>query len=852
MLREWGVAEDRLEPALKSLLRVPQNLRLFESIAAKFGDRLVRTAYELHQAYLDEVVRRAPALGDEAMTALQRLAMRLLQERSLSVPSAAFPGSEALKRGLISAGVLIEDSAGAIFFSHQALFDNLAAQAYIAAGTDLATFLRTHPPFPFLRPAVRSFLFHLRANAPDLFRRQVWIAVSAPDIAYHLRRLIAESLAEVVPDDDDWQLINRLFRQQQDLFRRLFWRLEGEAWFRLIVGRWLPALGHTSTDQEWRVLLSSRLMQWMNSFPAEVIGLWRRALDDRWGDPGHLAWDISVQLHNFEGWSAEGVPELLEALARNQADQDLLGPAISRYVAAANRGDDLLWEYIARDVDTNKLHELRFEDSLHCAPHTFHKEEFLQERLTRSDRLLSLATSTVAEWSRLGQRWATACQLADTFLDSTSWNARHTKHEVRHVSALNMLLDGMEHALKSHTEMGSTWWREHEPGLRRDSSLALRYLLIREYQVNPESNIDGIAAQLTDAELLRYGRLEHELGELTGASYHLLPEAVQDAHQRSVLELYAEDGDSDDAAYTSRDRWRYEYLYWIPVIFRLPEVQALVERVQLRLGITQPSPRLYAWGGTVGSPIPLDNLLALKDESLFRLLRYYDGYKAHSSHPSDFGKGGRGMVEGVLRQAATHDPVRYLSLLPALETQALAAAYATQVVLGAASHLHYRFGNTQPPQDWQSVTPEPDGHRLALTLLGLLERSEALWENPRDVVHVLGACGEVLRDIDAAERMITLLFRLQHHADPAEDRQEQACREDEDSVSNVLMATAFNSVRGQAAGAATALCIQLLENDPEREPPPLLLPCTDAGRIALKRDRYLGATYDASISLWAP
>jgi hypothetical protein len=88
---------------------------------------------------------------------------------------------------------LIEGKSGSLSFSHQTLLDNLAVYSSLARGEDLAGFIKSHPPFPFLRPAVRAFVFYLRAHAPERFSRQVWAVLADENIAYHIRRLIAES-----------------------------------------------------------------------------------------------------------------------------------------------------------------------------------------------------------------------------------------------------------------------------------------------------------------------------------------------------------------------------------------------------------------------------------------------------------------------------------------------------------------------------------------------------------------------------------------------------------------------------------------------------------------------------------
>ena len=215
----------------------------------------------------------------------------------------------------------------------------------------------------------------------------------------------------------------------------------------------------------------------------------------------------------------------------------------------------------------------------------------------------------------------------------------------------------------------------------------------------------------------------------------------------------------------------YDYLVWIPTIFRLPLSQDFVERFQPQFGAYLPEPHIHSWGGFVGSPVPLETFIKLNDADLLRLFNYYNNYNSHSSHPADFNKGGRDMVERVLGEAAAINPIRYLALLPTLERQELRSGYTISLLEGIANHLRYRFGRLQPPQGWQPTEPMPDGATLARSLLNLIEGRPDLWKDGHAVARLLEACCEVLDDHDSAERLVFQLFRLLRHPDPEEERQ---------------------------------------------------------------------------------
>lgn len=113
-------------------------------------------------------------------------------------------------------------------------------RASFAKGQSFADFILAHPPFPFIRPFVRAFLFNLRIFGSDDFANQVWAVISDRNIAYHIRRLVVESLSEMDPTEKDWPLIRRIFHHQSDLFNRLLIRVQDESWFSLLFDKWLP------------------------------------------------------------------------------------------------------------------------------------------------------------------------------------------------------------------------------------------------------------------------------------------------------------------------------------------------------------------------------------------------------------------------------------------------------------------------------------------------------------------------------------------------------------------------------------------------------------------------------------
>jgi hypothetical protein len=795
------------------VLQVPQNLRIYEKLA-KLGKVLQpASGYELYDSFLEEVVAKNPRLGGEALVALQQMAEHLMHQRSQSCRKVAFGANEDVVRELISQEVLLETSVGVLAFSHQTLADCLIVRANLAKNRTLAQFILAHPQLPFIRPAVRAFFFFLRAHELGDFRRQVWQVLSHDEIAYHVKRLICESFAEIEPVEEDWRLLRRIFQNYPDLFRRLLSRVAGNAWFDILKQHWLPEVQTSQNREDWLRQFCWQLSVWANQYPTDVIALWREAIASPWADRQSLIGVICSGLDTFEAWNTEGVRELLETLVEYAGtERDFLGNTLSRWVQATNSGDDLLWRYITRNVSVEDVRSGNLCDQLSCQPHEFHQENFLAERLSQSDDLLTLVLNDLERWSGNSAAEYGENGLRSEFLYHTSWKFRHNQQDIYHVDSLTVLLDGSESALKHHSRQNKAWWQTNEPRLRATQEEGIRYLVIQAYKEHIGANIPGIESQLQDEELFLWSKLSYELGELIQMAYPHISEAVQIANQALLLSLHAAQvREIEGLPAWAYYREVYNRLIWIPCIFRIPDTQSLIDTWQGYFGYHHPSPDIHTWGGLVMSPLSSKDLLKLSDNALFRLLHYYEGCPGR-----DYGDlvGGFSEVKSVISDACSLHPTRFFALFTRFIEENLHPEYVHAVIEGIANHLRYRFGNVRPAEadKWEPVTPLPEGKTLAVALLNWLERYPIIWEDGRTVSQALEACCDVLDDPESAERLTLLLFWLR--------AKEPNGRHITSNEKN-LVSVAINSIRGVAAKSGMKLCNRLLDKG---QPLPELLP----------------------------
>ena len=812
-LQKWGIEPSKVSPELRELLQIPQNLSLYGKLAKLDLELQPTSAYELCNCFLEETVVRNSALGESAIAALQSMADSLMEQRIQQCSKTVFKASEDVVRQLISQEILLQprSSLNSLRFSHQTLADCLVVRSNLAAGKTLADFILAHPQLPYIRPAVRTFFFFLRTQEAKVFRKQVWQVINHDNIAYHVKRLICESFAEITPYDEDWDLLRRTFQQHPDLFQRLFWQVRGEVWFEMLCHHWLPEAKLVEDSESWLRSFVHHLQEWANLYPREVISLWREAIDRQWAEKQNLLRLIQSNLmYSYEAWDIEGIRELLEILVEEIEPKDYMGNVLSKWICATNSGDDLLWKYITKDLQDTAVEDLQYGDlnrKLRCSVSDFRHENFLKERLCRSDLLLTLVLESIKQWKERDDNK----YLLTLFLYDTSWKLRHSSPAMIHsADNLTQLLHNLEKAFKHRAINNDSWWQKNEPHLRSSDDDVIRYFLIQAYKENIEANISGVEFQLLDEKLLNGSNLRDELGELMKIACPLISQKVKIKNQQVILSWIPTE-DNDEKPYWIKIC--YDYLIWIPTIFRTLETQSFIKRWQGSFGYTQPFFREHSRGGWVAPPLSPEELLQFSEEEILRLLKYY----RQNPTGNRFDRilvGGLDSVLRVLVKASSLHPQKFFALFTRFITENLHPDFLVSIVEGISDYLKYRFGNLRPSTEWNPIEPLPDGKDVAFQLLNLLERYDIIWSNRDAVAKAIRACSYVIEDLESAERITLLLFWLRNR-----DLRHGTNRPT--NINDDLLTKAINSVRGVASGAAIILCNRLLEQE---KPIPELLP----------------------------
>ncbi len=812
ILERWGVDVDGLDPGLVQLLRVPGRLWLYGQVLRDGPVERVASVYELHDRYL-ESVRREPGWGDQTPALLARVADRMQRRRTLEVSRGEVDAPVDVLHGLLSRGVLIETER-AYAFGHQELLDVVAVRAAQREGVGLREFVAARPALPFIRPTVRVFLHVLRSESPAQFRREVGAFVSDTEIAYHLRRLVAETMAEVRPDDDDLPIVLRLMTEHGDLFERFLQRAGAEAWLGSVVDGLLPAARRSGEPERWTDRLLRHLAVWAGVRPDIVLPTWRRALDEGWPGTDDLSWTVASGLETaLRNAERERVPwddaewllrRLLDGPAVADPSVHAVGPAVQAWVEAGG-GDDVLLEYLAlegtmgerRGGLDQRVRSLRRREGPSEIP-----TSFLTARMVASDDVIDAALAFVLGDAGHERRWM-------GLLNETSWRNRHSRSIMAH-DALHDVLGALEDALAERAAAQDAWWIAHEPEFVTHEDPGVRYLALQAYSRSPEAHVDAVARVLTDPETFQFGDLESEVRELAHAVYPSLSSEAAADHQRIVLALVHDlPPDAEDWRVRVATARAYGHLVWVPRPYRTPEAEAFVESWADAIEGGRPDAEITIAGGVVTPPVSVEDLLGVSDAGVLRVVEHWGTEVTGTGLRMDL-VGGWDQVVSSLRYAAKDAPERALRWLDALLDRRAPDPYLDACVGGLALHLRVRFAGLTVNGSKELPPPVLDGPDLGRRLLRLLELYGEAWIEGHTLADAVEACAAVLDDETSAARLTLLLVRLGRvegspisggHQDP---RLEGA-----------------NTNKGKAATAAVQLATRLSERS---RPLPELLP----------------------------
>jgi hypothetical protein len=810
LLEKFEVDSTTIDHITRELIRNPRELALFVELAQREGSFNVVTSQALAQRYLDTVVQSDPSLGDTAMEAIESIAHAMLQSRTLSIPRQRFSASQIILRQLHSLNVLQSTQDGKLTFGHQTLLDVLVICGAVRRDVSLNEFIQGLPPVPFVRPSIRSFVTQLATGDRREFRKQIR-AVLTGNAAFHIRRLIAESFAQHVPQDDDWPMIRELREKHRDVFQVIYTQCILTEWHHFWLSHLVPALKEMR-DAEGIITHVHRVAQWKNEDAAGIFAFWVETLKLDWLDGNRIAEQLIFHLSDFKIENLPLVAPLLERLlSLPRPEHSFFGHVLARGVSSGIVDDRILWNFIAGDITEDDVMDFHFNKKLHCKPHEFgdKNENFLKQRMVQSTFLLDFAIETVERWSKIksAHYGETRIGYSYGYLSETSYNDDHSQHDQRYLDGERILFDSIEAAILDHAQQHSDWWQQNRERICFNQEGALCYFAVLALTNFPQPNIDLIGSMLCDRNLLEF-QLAYELGTLIQVAFIYLDSQTQDAVMATIQNVW-EEREPDDRTRFWILKQRAQYISAIPRHLRSPEIQSILHSYEMKNGSLIRQPSILSQGDWVVAPFSFEVFLTASDDGVIRLLTHYTGYKR------DFDDdliGGERQVGSQLREASSRYPSRFLRLLVERWGD-ISASFRDDIMNGSATHLSYRYGNLRTNDTWAPVE-EPDAPALANQLLDELERHSAHWQLNRSASKALEACAHVIQDTENAARLVFLAIGF------GGIREKSSIQGD----SIDLITTGINMMSGNIAEALMILANRLQEHGiafPELLPPAL-------------------------------
>lgn len=795
LLNKLNINVTSIDAVTRELIKNPRELALFVELAQKEGSFNVVNSQALARRYLDTIVRANSALGDAAMQAIENIANEMLKSRSLAVPYQRVTASDAMQRQLKSLNVLQETQDGKVTFGHQTLLDVLVISSAIREGITLNAFIQKLPPVPFVRPSIRSFIAQLAMGVRSEFRKQLRTVLTGNE-AFHIRRLVAETFAEQLPQDEDWPLLRDLRKDHHEIFQVIYMQAVSVEWHYFWLKHLLPIL-KDAQDGEMLTAHVYRVSQWKNEDAAGVIALWMEALSLNWVDIDKIANQLSFYIQDFKAEDLSLIAPLLDKLlALPHQEHSFLGLTISRCVEAGSMDDNSLWHYIAGRITEGDVMAYNFDNKLHCQPHEFgnRNDHFLCQRMMQSPPLLNLALESFEQWSRIkSSRYDNvSMRYRNEFLHETSYRNTHNQRDFNHVESESILLDAMEAAILQHAKTHSDWWQHNRDRLSFNQESALRYFAILACTAEPQANIELIGRMLCDRKLLE-SDLQYELGSLLQVAFIHLEASIQDAVMATIQTIYEEHlTEEHESLWVLKNR--ADLIVTIPCHLRSAEAQTILDAYEKTHGDLFRQPSIGMRGGVVSAPFSFEVFLNASDECVLRLLAHYYGYGRGFD---DFLVGGEREVGGQLREGSSRDPTRFLSMLSSHWID-ISKGFRDDIIDGVANYLARRYGNLQVDGTWQPIE-EPDAQILVSSILEELEKHPLHWHLNRSTSEALQACSHIIQDSQNAARLVFLAIEFANH------REESYLKGD--SVD--LLSTGINMKTGHVAEALMIMANKL-------------------------------------------
>ncbi|MGO8998104.1 MAG: hypothetical protein ACLQVI_32695 [Polyangiaceae bacterium] len=202
VLRANGVSPEHFPASTREVLRVPQHLKVFLSLAGS------RDSLQSYQGMLARFWQERVAPNADRVSLARLITKRMEEDEVLAVPVSLADGMAPTLERLQAEGVLrVDGTSRTISFAHQTLFEFARARAF-GEGEDLVAYVKQRQSGIFVRPTLWSALVFLREANRAVYSRDLAALWNDTTLRLHIRHLLLELVGQVTdPTEDEWTLL---------------------------------------------------------------------------------------------------------------------------------------------------------------------------------------------------------------------------------------------------------------------------------------------------------------------------------------------------------------------------------------------------------------------------------------------------------------------------------------------------------------------------------------------------------------------------------------------------------------------------------------------------------------------
>lgn len=719
LFEKWGWNASQVSNRQKCLLSSPYMLWIYHELRQQEMVPTQSNDIDLLSGYLKFSLneKMAESSRKRIEKSLHEIALKMLDRHRMEIMEEETELQREEIRILQSLHILEKSGYSKLRFGHQTYLDLILVRNAIRQGKTLPAYAGELPPVPFVRPIIRTYFFYLRSHDPEQFRQELRGLLDSNRVAFHLKRLMVSSLAEVIPEFNDQPLVRYLFQSKNELFLLFFRNIKQYEWFLFLRRDWFDTICQ-SQNENWLGWMILQAGEFYESYPKEITAFWLNVLEFSWPDHERLKKDIisSLEKHDIANIS-ETFPLLKNILSHHYQDE-YVSFSVEQILMKmpkeeTEKYDDLLFSWIANGHDHHLPECLEtLQKSLRCSgKHFSENHDFLENAIKSSSYLLGKCLDHIILW-------------VNHLYDSEKDDKESIDYCLSEYGYLTLMSDEnnfsvfivlVRKACMEQSAQGKEWWTKKLPALMQkvNKNPALMFIVISALLKNPEKYLTESVQIIRYFITKKHFLFLHESSQLLKQIAPYLDEAELSSIIASLFDTYQ----------NNDDRWQKErvltFLDIIPQPWKTQKIITFIDMAK-RGGISPhlclPADSDRVLGGRIPSAVPTERFLCFSENEVLRVLKHFHeiNYQTYPLDPED------PHIRYQLQEAVSMAPTQF-DYLWKKNWMELDDQIHNAVLGGLANHLHYLYGRIRADK-WKA-REKPEAQGIANTILSLIKKT---------------------------------------------------------------------------------------------------------------------------------